>query len=179
MNGHIVIADLTKYNLIQWFIENVNSAWVYFELHLWMLHNIMWYLNYIHWNTGWVEWHFYVLIPIVICKLTIHRVLHVHVYMNRHINSTQSSYVVSHYRTSSFVKSVIMIFYFLAFDFCSAWSFGVFIPATTANDLRLRRIFYPRVYLSHLFSCLNSWERASIRFLMFSAKQRNYLVPFL
>ena len=118
VNGHIVIADLAKYNLIQWFIENVNSARVYFELHLWMLHNIMWYLNYIHLNTGWVEWHFYVLIPIVICKLTIHRVLHVHVYMNRHINSTQSSYVVSHYRTSSFVKSVIMIFYFLAFDYC-------------------------------------------------------------
>ena len=61
----------------------------------------------------------------------------------------------------------------------SAWLFGFFIPATTPNDLRLRRIFYPRVYPSHLFSCLNSWERASIRFLMFSAKQRNYLVPFL
>ena len=37
-----------------------------------------------------------------------------------------------------------------------------FIPATTANDLRLQRIFYPRVYPLHLFSCLNSWERASI-----------------
>ena len=37
-----------------------------------------------------------------------------------------------------------------------------FIPATTANDLRLRRIFYPRFYPLHLFSYLNSWERASI-----------------
>ena len=27
-----------------------------------------------------------------------------------------------------------------------AWSFGFFIPATTANDLQLRRIFYPRFY---------------------------------
>ena len=35
-------------------------------------------------------------------------------------------------------------------------------PATTANDLRLRRIFYPRLYPLHLFSYLNSWERASI-----------------
>ena len=38
----------------------------------------------------------------------------------------------------------------------SAWSFGFFIPATTANDLRLRRIFYTRFYPLHLFS----WERA-------------------
>ena len=44
----------------------------------------------------------------------------------------------------------------------SAWSFGFFIPATTANDLGLRRIFYPRFYSLHLFSYLNSWERASI-----------------
>ena len=39
----------------------------------------------------------------------------------------------------------------------SAWSFGFFIPATTANDLRLRRIFYPWFYPLHLFSYLNSW----------------------
>ena len=44
----------------------------------------------------------------------------------------------------------------------SAWSFGFFIPATTVNDLRLRRIYYPRFYPLHLFSHLNSWERASI-----------------
>ena len=37
----------------------------------------------------------------------------------------------------------------------SAWSFGFFIPATKANDLRLRRIFYPRFYPLHLFSILN------------------------
>ena len=39
---------------------------------------------------------------------------------------------------------------------------GVFIPATTANELRLRRIFYPTCYPLHLFTYLNSWERASI-----------------
>ena len=62
----------------------------------------------------------------------------------------------------------------------SAWSFGFFIPATAANDLRLRRICYPRFYPLHLFSFLNSWERASISFLMFSAKQTTgttYITP--
>ena len=44
----------------------------------------------------------------------------------------------------------------------SAWSFVFFIPATMANNLRLRRNFYPRFYTLHLFSYLNSWERASI-----------------
>ena len=39
---------------------------------------------------------------------------------------------------------------------------GFFIPATTANDLRLRRIFYPRFYPLHLYSYLISRERASI-----------------
>ena len=52
---------------------------------------------------------------------------------------------------------------YLAFDLCR---FRVVIrffhPATTANDLRLRRIFYPRFYPLHLFSYLNSWEKASI-----------------
>ena len=32
----------------------------------------------------------------------------------------------------------------------------VFIPDTTVNDLRLRRILYPRFYPLHLFSYLNS-----------------------
>ena len=41
----------------------------------------------------------------------------------------------------------------------TSWSFGFFIPAPTANDLRLWRIFNPRFYP---FSYLNSWERASI-----------------
>ena len=55
------------------------------------------------------------------------------------------------------------IFIFLAFDFVgSAWSFVFFIPTTTANDLRLRRIFYSRFYPLHFISYLNSSERASI-----------------
>jgi len=48
------------------------------------------------------------------------------------------------------------LFGYLAFDcFRLCW---VFIPATTANDLRLRRIFYPRFYPLHLFHYLNSWR---------------------
>ena len=58
------------------------------------------------------------------------------------------------------------LFCFLSSTFVgSKWSFGFFIPATTANDIRLQRIFsifYPRFYSLHLFSCLNFWERASI-----------------
>ena len=47
-----------------------------------------------------------------------------------------------------------------------------FIPATTANDLRLRRIFYPRFYQLHLFSYPNSWERASISLLTRLSRRR-------
>ena len=51
----------------------------------------------------------------------------------------------------------------LAFDFCRfCVVIRFFIPVTTANYLRLRRIFYPRLYPLHLFSCLNYWEWASI-----------------
>ena len=48
------------------------------------------------------------------------------------------------------IELIILLYFF------SAWSFGFFIPATTANDLRIRRIFYPRFYPLHLFSYLNS-----------------------
>ena len=52
-------------------------------------------------------------------------------------------------------------FIFLAFNFCR---FCVVIRFyhPRHNDLRLRRIFYTRFYRLHLFSYLNSWERASI-----------------
>ena len=75
----------------------------------------------------------------------------------------------------SFTESNYIVIWLLVFGFVgSAWSFGFFIPATTVNDLRPQRIFYPRFYPLHLFSYLNSWERASIFFWMFSAKQGNY-----
>ena len=51
---------------------------------------------------------------------------------------------------------------FFSVRLLSAWSFGFFIPATTDNVVRLRRIFYPRLYPLHLLSYLDSWERASI-----------------
>ena len=51
----------------------------------------------------------------------------------------------------------------LALDFCRfCVVIRFFIPTTTANDLRLRRIFYPRCYPLHLFSYLNSCERANM-----------------
>ena len=46
------------------------------------------------------------------------------------------------------------------------------------NNALNRRIFYPRSYPLHLFSYLNSWLRASISLLIFSAKQGNYWYHF-
>ena len=56
----------------------------------------------------------------------------------------------------------------------SAWSFGFFIPTTTANDLRLRRIFYPRFYPLHYFLILILEKEPVFPFSMLSAKQGNY-----
>ena len=53
--------------------------------------------------------------------------------------------------------------------------FGVFIPATTANDLRLRRPFYTRLYPLHLFFLRKSQY---FPFWMFSAKQGHYWYHF-
>ena len=75
----------------------------------------------------------------------------------------------------------IGIFIFLAFDFCRfCVVIRFFTPATTANDLRPRRIFYPRFYPLHLFSCLNFFFRKSqyFPFWMFSAKQWHYWYHF-
>ena len=52
-----------------------------------------------------------------------------------------------------YTTASLLLLFFLVF---------FFIPATTANDHRFRRIFYPIFYPLHLFSYLNSWERASI-----------------
>ena len=61
------------------------------------------------------------------------------------------------------IKDKHMHFLFLVFDFCRfCVVIRFFHPATTANELRLRTIFYPRFYPLHLFSYLNSWKRASV-----------------
>ena len=63
-----------------------------------------------------------------------------------------------------YIDFFIFLFYFFSVRLLSVLRdhSAFFIPATTANDLRLRRIIYPRFYPLHLISCLNSWERASI-----------------
>jgi len=67
----------------------------------------------------------------------------------------------------------IFIFIFILFQRStfvdSAWSFGYFIPVTTVNDLRLRRIFYPRFYPLHLFPFLILEKEPVFPFGMFSA----------
>ena len=44
----------------------------------------------------------------------------------------------------------------------SAWSFVFFIPATTANDLRLRRSFYPRFDPLHFICPILILEKESV-----------------
>ena len=56
----------------------------------------------------------------------------------------------------------------------SVWSFGFCILATTANDLGLRRIFYPRIYPLHFFYYLNS----SFHFHFHSKEHLIYLVKY-
>ena len=55
-----------------------------------------------------------------------------------------------------------------------AWSFGSSIPATTANDLRLRRISIPL----HYFLILILEKEPVFTFSMLSAKQGNYWYHF-
>ena len=75
---------------------------------------------------------------------------------------TPFGYVLSEYvhidRAVTFTR---VFLFFLAFDYCR---FCVVIRFfhPRHNGLRFRRIFYPRFYPLHLFSYLNSWERASI-----------------
>ena len=65
------------------------------------------------------------------------------------------------------------VFFIFSVDFCQfCVVIRFFFPATTANDLRLWRIFYPRFYPLHLFSYLNSLRKSQyFPFLMLSAKQ--------
>ena len=72
-----------------------------------------------------------------------------------------------------FVKTNVkhVFIYFLAFDFS--------IPATTVNDLRLRRIFYPRFYPLQFVSYLISTEKVSISLFNVECQTRALLVPLL
>ena len=54
-----------------------------------------------------------------------------------------------------------------------------FIPATTANDLRLRKDFYTRSYQLHYFPILILKKEPVFPFSMFSAKQENYWYHFV
>ena len=83
-----------------------------------------------------------------------------YVVLNQDADATISQFTIVVYCTSIFFLN-------LAFDFCRFYVVirGFFIPATTANDLRLRRIFYPRFYPLHFISYINSSERTSISLL--------------
>ena len=66
-------------------------------------------------------------------------------------------------------------YYFLAYDFCRfCVVIRFFIPATTANDLRLRRISIQDLILLHYFLILILEKEPVFPFSMLSAKQENY-----
>ena len=69
----------------------------------------------------------------------------------------------------------MILFRFLAFDFFvgSAWWFGCFIPATAANDLRLRRISLPDLIHYMYFLILILEKEPVFPFSMLSVKPGN------
>ena len=71
--------------------------------------------------------------------------------------------------------TVFWVYFFKRSTFVgSAWSFGFFIPAKTANDLWLQRIFYPR------FCPISILQKEPLfPFLMLSAKQGTYWYHFI
>ena len=71
--------------------------------------------------------------------------------------------------------------FFLAFDFfvSSAWSIGFFIPATTANDLRLRKDFNTRSSPLHYYLILILEKEPVFPLLNVQCRARELLVPFL
>ena len=90
--------------------------------------------------------------------------------LNIHIHKNRYTFYSEH---------IFFIFLFLAFDFCR---FCVvirffFIPATTANDLWLRRISIP-IYQLHYFLILILEKEPVFPFLMLNAKQRKHWYHF-
>ena len=74
------------------------------------------------------------------------------------------------------IKCSLLIFYFFKRSTFvgSAWSFSFFIPATMANDLRLRRISIPD-FIHYIFCLSLILEKEPVLpFLMLSAKQGHY-----
>ena len=77
-----------------------------------------------------------------------------------------------------FVSRVHFIYFFSVRLLSVLRGHSFFLPATTANDLRLRRTFYTRSYPLHYFCILFLEKEPVFPFLMLSAKKRELLVPF-
>ena len=81
-----------------------------------------------------------------------------------------------HLYCNSLIGAKLLLLIFLAFDFCLFCVVIRFVhPRHNGQWHRCRRIFYPRFYLLHLFSYLNSQY---FPLWMFSAKQGNYWYHF-
>ena len=92
----------------------------------------------------------------LLCRLSSHRPSHCKL-TNIHRMNAKGIWVILNKEAEPLFILLFFNKFFSVRLFCVVILF--FILATTANDLRLRRIFCPRFYPLHLFSCLNSWER--------------------
>ena len=91
--------------------------------------------------------------------------------------SSKGCWVKVQTRMALFVLSGFVLF--LVFDFCRfCVIIRICMPATTANALRLRRIFYPRFYPLHFCPILILQKEPVFPFSMFGAKQENYWYHF-
>ena len=72
------------------------------------------------------------------------------------------------------IDGSVLLFFLRSTFVGSAWSFGVFIPATTANDLRLSRISIPDLIPYIIFLSYFLRKSQYFPFSMLSAKQGNY-----
>jgi len=84
-----------------------------------------------------------------------------------------------HKKNHNLYKEFLDSFFFKCSTFVgSAWLFVFFIPATTANDLRLRRISIPDI-IHYIFCLIFILQKEPVfPFLMLSAKQGNYWYHF-
>ena len=86
--------------------------------------------------------------------------------MNNFTCKRKETFVFNHVTSYCTTGQYVVFFYFCAFT-------AVYTVTKTKSI-----IFYLRFYPLHLFTYLNSWERASISLSMLSAKQGNYWYHF-
>ena len=125
---------------------------------------------YIQGNSSSSWWFLKVLLALVTLSQIFHNVLFVF------LARTTTSFYKSDHADS---RLLLVVFFVLACDFCRlCGAIRFFHPATTANDLRLRRIAIPDFIHYIYFPILILEEEPVFPFWMLSAKQGNYWYHF-